>query len=83
MSPGGDRDSSRSGRDDAAEEPEPGDRSALDHLFSVTYEELKRLAASVRRNDPSATLTPTALVNEAWLKLAHTPEVALTTPLPF
>ncbi|MDQ3697086.1 MAG: hypothetical protein M3373_03535 [Gemmatimonadota bacterium] len=39
------------------------DRQALDHLFSVTYEELRRLAASVRRGDPSATITPTALVN--------------------
>jgi RNA polymerase sigma-70 factor, ECF subfamily len=28
------------------------------------------LASSVRRGDPSATLSPTALVNEAWLKLA-------------
>jgi RNA polymerase sigma-70 factor, ECF subfamily len=48
----------------------PLDRGELDHLFSVTYEELRRLAAAVRRGDPSATLTPTALVNEAWLKLA-------------
>jgi RNA polymerase sigma factor (TIGR02999 family) len=45
-------------------------RQALDQLFSVTYEELRRLASSVRRGDPSATLSPTALVNEAWLKLA-------------
>jgi RNA polymerase sigma factor (TIGR02999 family) len=47
------------------------DRRALDHLFSVTYEELRRLASSIRRNDPSSTLSPTALVNEAWLKLAR------------
>jgi RNA polymerase sigma factor (TIGR02999 family) len=46
------------------------ERQALDHLFSVTYEELRRLASSVRRGDPSVTLNPTALVNEAWLKLA-------------
>ena len=56
---------------------------ALDHLFSVTYEELRRLAASVSRSDPSATLSPTALVNEAWLKLAGTPHVAETSPLHF
>lgn len=55
------------------------DRSALDQLFSATYEELRRLAASVRRRDPSATLTPTALVNEAWLKLARTPAIAETS----
>jgi RNA polymerase sigma factor (TIGR02999 family) len=59
------------------------DRQALDHLFSVTYEELRRLASSVRRRDPSATITPTALVNEAWLKLAGSPELAHTSPLHF
>ena len=62
---------------------ELGDRRALDHLFSVTYEELRRLAAAVRRDDPSATLNPTALVNEAWLKLADSPELASTSPLHF
>jgi RNA polymerase sigma factor (TIGR02999 family) len=59
------------------------DRRALDDLFSATYEELRRLAATVRRNDPSATLSPTALVNEAWLKLAASPQVAQTSPLHF
>lgn len=44
-------------------------RAALDQLFSATYEELRRLASSVRRDDPSDTLNPTALVNEAYLKL--------------
>jgi RNA polymerase sigma factor (TIGR02999 family) len=59
------------------------DREALDRLFSLTYEELRRLASSVRRDDPGATLSPTALVNEAWLKLADSPEVARTSPLHF
>jgi RNA polymerase sigma-70 factor, ECF subfamily len=59
------------------------DRRALDHVFSVTYEELRRLASSVRRGDPSATLSPTALVNEAWIKLAASPEVAATSRLHF
>jgi RNA polymerase sigma factor (TIGR02999 family) len=58
-------------------------REALDQLFSVTYEELRRLASSVRRGDPSATLSPTALVNEAWLKLAKSPDVAATSRLHF
>jgi len=61
----------------------PGDRRALDDLFSVTYEELRRLASSVRRGDPSATLSPTALVNEAWLKLAGSPQVAGSSRLHF
>jgi RNA polymerase sigma factor (TIGR02999 family) len=60
-----------------------GDRRALDHLFSVTYEELRRLAASVKRSDPNASLTPTTLVNEAWLKLAGSPELGATSPLHF
>ncbi len=46
------------------------ERPDLDRLMSATYEELRRLAASVRRGDPSETLNPTALVNEAYLKLA-------------
>ena len=66
-----------------ADLPEDAARRALDHLFSVTYEELRRLAAAVRRDDPGASITPTALVNEAWLKLARTPAVADTSPLHF
>ncbi len=58
-------------------------RRALDDLFSVTYEELRRLAASVKRGDQSATLSPTALVNEAWLKLASSPRFASTSRLHF
>ena len=61
----------------------PERREALDDLFSVAYEELRRLAASVRRGDPSATLSPTALVNEAWIKLANSPGIAATSRLHF
>jgi RNA polymerase sigma factor (TIGR02999 family) len=56
---------------------------SVDSLFTATYLELKRLAASVRRHDPSATITPTVLVNEAWLKLADTPPGRLTSRLHF
>lgn len=59
------------------------DREELDYLFSVTYEELRRLAASVKRADPSATLNPTALVHEAWMKLAKSPRFASTSRLHF
>ena len=59
------------------------ERRALDDLFSAAYEELRRLASAVRRDDPSATISPTALVNEAWLKLADSPAVAQTSPLHF
>lgn len=58
-------------------------RRSLDQLFSLTYEELRRLAASVKRGDPSSTISPTALVNEAWMKLANSPPLAATSPLHF
>ena len=58
-------------------------RQALDDLFSVTYEELRRLASSVRRHDRNASLSPTALVNEAWLKLANAPEFRSASRLHF
>lgn len=65
------------------EDVNPQERAALDHLFSVTYEELRRLASAVRRRDPAATLSPTTLVNEAWLKLARSPAVAQASELHF
>jgi RNA polymerase sigma factor (TIGR02999 family) len=49
------------------------ERQELDDLFSLTYEELRRLASSVKRGDLGVTLNPTALVNEAWIKLAQSP----------
>ena len=64
-------------------DPPSADREALDRVFSAAYEELRRLAQSVRRNDPGATISPTTLVNEAWLRLAATPAVAHTSPLHF
>jgi RNA polymerase sigma factor (TIGR02999 family) len=64
-------------------EPPTAARHQLDALFSAAYEELRRLAATVRRGDPSATLNPTALVNEAWIKLSRSPAVADTSPLHF
>jgi len=71
------------GFEPGTEDSPPTDRRALDQLFSATYEELRRLASSVRRGDPSATLSPTALVNEAWLKLAKSPDIAATSRLHF
>src|SRR5882762_11987251 len=59
------------------------ERQALDQLFSLAYEELRRLAWSVKRGDPSNTLSATALVNEAWIKLARSPRLAATSRLHF
>ncbi len=58
-------------------------REALDHLFSATYEELRRLAATVRHGDSSATISPTALVNEAWMKLSSASTLTFESPLHF
>jgi len=55
----------------------------LDDLFTATYEELRRLASTVKGRDPSTTLNPTALVNEAWLKLAGSPGLTATSHLHF
>lgn len=59
------------------------DRRALDELFSTTYEELRRLAMRVRRGESSLTLSPTVLVNEAWMKLARSPQLGFESPLHF
>lgn len=59
------------------------DRQDLDALFSLTYEELRRLASTVRRADAAATVNPTALVNEAWVKLASSPPLGDVSRLHF
>lgn len=47
-----------------------GDRSALDQLLPIVYDELRRLAASqLRRERSTPTLQPTALVHEVFLHL--------------
>ena len=53
---------------------QPDERDALDDVFCATYAELRRLASSLKRHDQGMTLTPTALVHEAWLKLARAPQ---------
>jgi RNA polymerase sigma factor (TIGR02999 family) len=48
-----------------------GDPQAAEKLLPLVYEELRRLAAAkMARESPGQTLQPTALVHEAWLRLA-------------
>jgi len=47
-----------------------GDAHAADEAFSVLYAELKRMAAAELRRNAAATLNTTALVHEAYAKLA-------------
>ncbi|MEL6712149.1 MAG: ECF-type sigma factor [Planctomycetota bacterium] len=48
-----------------------GDRVALDELFPLVYDELRVLARSCLVGDGAATLQPTALVHEAWMRLSR------------
>jgi RNA polymerase sigma-70 factor (ECF subfamily) len=49
-----------------------GDESALEGLIPLVYDELRRLAKNyLRKERPGHTLQPTALVNEAYLRLVE------------
>jgi RNA polymerase sigma-70 factor (ECF subfamily) len=49
-----------------------GDKQALDQLMPCIYDELKRVAGSYLRVErPGHTLQPTALVNEAYLRMVR------------
>ena len=53
-----------------------GDRRALDELMPLVYDELRRLAAHYMRGErPGPTLQTSALVNEAYLRLAGHEEI--------
>lgn len=55
-----------------------GDAQARDRLVALLYPELRRLAEQIFRSERSDhTLQPTALVNEAWLRLAGASAVAV------
>lgn len=55
----------------------------LDTLHSLAYEELRRLARAALRREGHATLSPTTLVHEAWLKLRGTRDLRVESPLHF
>jgi RNA polymerase sigma-70 factor, ECF subfamily len=49
-----------------------GDTAAAENLLPLVYKELHRLAEGyMRRERPDHTLQPTALINEAYMRLAH------------
>ena len=69
-------------------EPEPGDVTRLlreardgnhdaeDRLITLVHKELRRLAAAyLRKESPNHTLQPTALVNEAYIRLTRMEEM--------
>lgn len=53
-----------------------GDQAALEHLIPLVYDELRRLASGyMRRERAGHTLQTTALVHEAYLRLAGQPDL--------
>ncbi len=53
---------------------ERGGPAAAEELLTLVYQELRRLAAArLAREKPGQTLQATALVHEAWLRLADAP----------
>jgi RNA polymerase sigma-70 factor (ECF subfamily) len=55
-----------------------GDKTALDQLIPLVYDELRRLAASyLRRRSGSNTLQATALVHEAYVRLADQSSISM------
>jgi ECF sigma factor len=68
---------------DAAPELDRERKQALDHLFSVAYEELRRVAASVKPSGPTAVVSTSTLVNEAWLKLVNSSQLEFHSKLHF
>lgn len=47
-----------------------GRKDALDELLPIVYDELRRVARNLLRNEYAETLPTTALVHEAYMKLA-------------
>ncbi|HMO15528.1 MAG TPA: sigma-70 family RNA polymerase sigma factor [Pirellulaceae bacterium] len=53
------------------EQAREGDKSIQDALLTLVYDELRRMAAAkIRQQPPAITLGATALVHEAWMRLA-------------
>ena len=64
----------------------PGDKcsgTTSTNCSASRTEELRRLAFAIRRGDPGLTLNPTALVNEAWVKMARSAPFEATSVLHF
>jgi RNA polymerase sigma factor (TIGR02999 family) len=57
----------------------PDERRVLDERFSEAYEQLRRIASSIRRSEPGAAVNTGTLVHEAWLKLKDSPRLAETS----
>ncbi|MDR3763068.1 MAG: ECF-type sigma factor [Acidobacteriota bacterium] len=50
-------------------------KATIDLIFSLVYEDLRRLASYVHYGDQHQTLNTTSLVHEAWFKLKDSPRL--------
>jgi len=55
------------------------EKQEIDRLFGAAYDELRRLAARIKRQEGRITIDPTGLVNEAWLRLSRSEKVVATS----
>ncbi len=62
--------------DPAVAVSQPDESQELDGFFQLWYHALHRQASSALRRDRNATINPTALVSEAFLKLKDSPQFA-------
>ncbi len=61
-----------------------GDLAAAEQLLPLVYDELRRIAAhKMSQESPGHTLQPTALVNEAWLRLVGNNQLNLQSRAQF
>lgn len=60
-----------------------GDERALDQVFALVYDELRRLARAVRKGRAGTTLNTTALVHEAYLRLTASERLSPESRLHF
>jgi RNA polymerase sigma factor (TIGR02999 family) len=71
-----DDDAALAGLTQALSEAGNGDENAPERLLPMVYAELRRLAASKMSGEPAhQTLQPTALVHEAWLRIAASKDI--------
>jgi RNA polymerase sigma factor (TIGR02999 family) len=58
-------------------------QSDLDALYAYAYDELRRIARLALRREIHATVSPTTLVHEAWIKLRSSKSLRAESPLHF
>src|SRR5271165_5696080 len=58
-------------------------RQALDDMFSLAYEELRRIASSLQHSGSNVNISTSTLIHEAWLKLVNSSRLEVHSKLHF